>query len=297
MHDGAQSVELVYDAQAFLAAPHGRCLASEHAVAWYRDDACSALVMWGHPTDDDLRCMMAFKQARCQPEALPHRTLIDLHRVEHVERTHFERLLAHNQRLNAGLARSGTVRCAVVRPAGFVGAAIEGFLTIEGAPPTTAPFTTQAAAIDWLGLPGGAQFQADLQTLERRARGTPRAVEELRRAVAAGEVSGSLPAAARRLGVSARTLQRQLHAAGTSYRDEVNAVRVRRTQELLRTTDLKLLGIALTLGVKKPQQLSALFRRMTGESPAAFRHRLRSTDARPIPDADFRVQDAAPTRD
>lgn len=280
MHGGAQSVELVYDAQAFVAAPHGRCLVSEHVVAWFRDDTCSALMMWGHPTDEDLRCMMAFKQARCRPGTQPHRTLIDLHRVEHIERTHFEQLLAHNLRLNAGLVRAPSVRCAVVRPAGFVGATIEGFLTIEDAPPTTACFTTTVAALDWLALPDAMQLLADLQTLEGRARGTPRAVEELRHRVAAGEIFGSLPAAARRLGVSTRTLQRQLQAAGTTYRDELNALRVRRAQELLRTTDLKLLGIALTLGVKKPQQLSALFRRLTGESPAAFRLRLRSADAK-----------------
>ncbi len=279
MHGDARSVELVYDTQAFVQAPQGRCLVGEHVVAWFVDDGFSALVMWGHPTDDDLRCMMAFKQARCRPQSAPHRTLIDLHRLEHVERAHFEQLLAHNVRLNAGLPRSGSIRCAVVRPTGFVGATIEGFLTIEDAPPTTASFTSLAPAIDWLDLPDGPRLLADLDTLEKRARSTPRAVEELRRGVAAGEVFGSLSAAARRLGVSTRTLQRQLQAVGTTYRDELNALRVRRAQELLRTTDLKLLGIALTLGIKKPQQLSALFRRLTGESPAAFRRRLRTSDA------------------
>lgn len=274
----AAAVELVFDPQVFVAAPRGRCLLGPNLLAWFCADDFSVLRLWGQPTEHDLVCMMAFKQARCQPSLSPHRTLLDLQRLQHVERSHFERLLAHNQALRQGQPPQPGVRVAVVRPAGFVGAAIEGFLALEQAPVQSACFTAMGAALAWLPVSEPAALLAELAALEQRMQLTPRTLEELRRRTLAGEELGSLAQAAQRLGVSVRTLQRQLQTAQTTYREERNRLRVERAQELLRTSELKLFAIAQAVGLQKPQHLSALFRRLTGEAPAAFRKRIRPAE-------------------
>ena len=78
------------------------------------------------------------------------------------------------------------------------------------------------------------------------------------------------------LGVSERSLQRQLRQEGTSFRREVDAARIRAARTLLADTDQKITVIALEVGCATLQHFSALFRRMTGETPSEWRARQRS---------------------
>jgi AraC-like DNA-binding protein len=275
-----EDVELCRDPDAFVASPVGRCLIGEHIVAWFRSEELQVTAVWGAPTDADIDCLLAMKRARCRPGARPHRSLINLQDLQQAERSHFERIHAfserHCERLNQ-LALAG----AVVRPAGFVGAAVEGFYALLREPSANRIFTSLPEALAWLGVPAAGSLLAGLSQLVACAQKGRPAVDELRRYLREHSPDVSLPVIARALGVSARTLQRQLTESGTSFQKEMNAARVRRAQELLRTTDLKLLAIGLEVGLRKPQHLSALFRRLTGETPAAFRRRLRPDDPRP----------------
>lgn len=268
-------VELVSDPHIFLAAPVGRCLVGEHILAWYRDPGLTVMVIWGLVTDPDVTCMLAMMEARCRKDARPHLALIDFRRMEQVEPAHFERVFsfyeANRERLVEIIERR-----AVLRPKGFVGAAIEGYFALLSQTCHNRIFTEMSEALAWLGLPVSDPLPRELQALEERARSTPILVEEFRSHLRRSPQAVTLDGAARALGVSARTLQRQLKEARVSFRSELHLARVLRAQELLRSTDLKLLAIAHEVGVKKPQHLSALFRRLTGESPAGFRSRYRS---------------------
>ncbi len=79
------------------------------------------------------------------------------------------------------------------------------------------------------------------------------------------------PAAARALGQAPRSLQRHLRDAGTSFQRELDAARVRVAQRLLETSRASLTEIALDVGCASPQHFSALFRRVTGQTPSAWR--------------------------
>jgi len=81
----------------------------------------------------------------------------------------------------------------------------------------------------------------------------------------------------RAIGVSPRSLQHQLRQAGTSFRQEVNAARVRAAQQLLQASDTKLTSIAIEVGCASLQHFSTLFRKQTGLAPSAWRarHRIR----------------------
>jgi len=89
----------------------------------------------------------------------------------------------------------------------------------------------------------------------RRIRVGPPAVEEV----------------ARGLGVSVRTLQRQLRLEDTSFGDLVDAVRGNLAREYLADRGVNIAEIAYLLGFSEASALSRAFRRWTGQSPQAFR--------------------------
>jgi transcriptional regulator GlxA family with amidase domain len=82
----------------------------------------------------------------------------------------------------------------------------------------------------------------------------------------------SIPAAARAIGVSERTLQRSVQRTiGTSPIRFVQDLRVERAAHLLRTTDLSLETIAGKVGYEHPHTLRLLLRQRTGKATAALR--------------------------
>jgi len=74
--------------------------------------------------------------------------------------------------------------------------------------------------------------------------------------------------------MSPRSLQRVLGRHGTSFHDEVVAVRLSRAQGLLRSGDLKLAEIGARVGISE-RALGLLFRAKTGLTPAEWRKQQR----------------------
>jgi AraC-like DNA-binding protein len=73
------------------------------------------------------------------------------------------------------------------------------------------------------------------------------------------------------LGMSVRTLQRQLAAAGSKHGALVGRVRFATAAALLEETDTKVLDIALDLGYSDHAHFTRAFRRWAGCSPQAYR--------------------------
>ncbi|MBR7838698.1 AraC family transcriptional regulator ligand-binding domain-containing protein [Actinospica durhamensis] len=88
-------------------------------------------------------------------------------------------------------------------------------------------------------------------------------------ALARDEVS--LDAIANRLCMSTRTLQRRFEEQGTSWRDEVEAVRHEKTLRLLGETDLTVESVASRVGYADARTLRKAFLRWTGQTPDAYR--------------------------
>jgi AraC family transcriptional regulator, regulatory protein of adaptative response / methylphosphotriester-DNA alkyltransferase methyltransferase len=77
---------------------------------------------------------------------------------------------------------------------------------------------------------------------------------------------------ARRVATSSRQLQRVFaELAGTTFRAELNAVRMQHAAELLQATDLPVGAIARRVGHRQPAQFAHAFRRHHGIAPTELR--------------------------
>jgi AraC-like DNA-binding protein len=116
--------------------------------------------------------------------------------------------------------------------------------------------------------------------LERHARALAKDAPEgeelaarVREAIAA-ELPGrepSVAAVARRLATSARTLQRRLGGAGSSFARLVDEVRRERAEGFLRARDVSIAEVSWLLGYSEQSAFTRAFRRWTGRSPTAYR--------------------------
>lgn len=104
------------------------------------------------------------------------------------------------------------------------------------------------------------------QPLDARVR------EAIERALVTHELDQG--AVARTLGMSARSLQRGLQAQGTSFSEQVDAVRRTRALQLLRDRQRPIREIAFMLGYADPRAFYRSFRRWTGHTPAEHRQRM-----------------------
>lgn len=95
--------------------------------------------------------------------------------------------------------------------------------------------------------------------------GLQKAIQE---SVSAG--SPSLVEVARRLFMSTRTLQRRLQEQGSSFRDELERVRVEMAKNCLEAGELSLADIANFLAYNDQSAFTHAFKRVTGLSPAKY---------------------------
>jgi AraC-like DNA-binding protein len=73
------------------------------------------------------------------------------------------------------------------------------------------------------------------------------------------------------VGLSVRSLQRRLSAAGTTYSRLVDEVRMRTALPLLEDPDILLTEIAYDLGYSHPAHFTRAFRRWAGVTPSEYR--------------------------
>ena len=106
------------------------------------------------------------------------------------------------------------------------------------------------------------------------------ALAHVRREVAAALPTGEPQQAlvARRLAMSARTMQRRLATEGTTFAAIVDAVRRERAELLLSDARLTASEVAFLLGFSEPAAFFRAFRRWTGMTPQQWRVRRRHPD-------------------
>ncbi len=256
----------------YRASPVGRYVAGERFVHFFAAPEFSGLVLWGRPDEDDVRAMCGAIDAELPEHSPPHASIVDARRLSGVDPAAYEALLAYFGERSLRLGDNNLAH-ALVRPAGVAGAVVSGFWSVAPVrhPDRIRVFGDAAEAMRWLGRDEGVEL---LDRLHAGATNAPRLVQALRDQLAA-RPRGRLTDLARRLGVSTRALQEQLQAAGTTYRDEVAAARIRAAKSLLLESDRKLGAIALEVGCASLQHFSTLFRRAVGEAPSAWRARHR----------------------
>jgi AraC-like DNA-binding protein len=102
-------------------------------------------------------------------------------------------------------------------------------------------------------------------------------LDGVRRAVRHGLAArcASLEATATNLALSARSLQRRLADAGTSYQDLLDSVRRELAIRWILEASVGIEEVAERLDFSEPASFHRAFRRWTGDSPRAYRQRLR----------------------
>lgn len=138
-------------------------------------------------------------------------------------------------------------------------------------------------------LPSRSADPSLLSLLEQHARALLESVAEERTVARdvkrllrdAGPALG-LPEAAKRLGVSERTLQRRLADETCVYADLVSSVREEMARQLMLDRKVAIAEAAFILGFSDQSSFTRSFKRWTGQTPAAFRAEHRTGTAAQI---------------
>jgi len=242
----------------YLSDPFGRYLAGRTWAHFFVERELCGLALWDRPDVEQVREMVAAVAAEEPGRSPVHKSIIDARRLTGVDPVafhEFSRLMG----VRGNELGPRVTHHAIVRPPGIVGATVSGFYYVT---PTNFPnrikvFDSMDEALRWMGFESGAAARV-VATVDAM-------VEAI-----------TLREAARAAGVSARTLQSQLLAAGTSLRAETNTARVQWAQRLLDDTDHKITSIAFEVGCSSLQHFSTLFSKATGISPSAWRSRKRA---------------------
>ncbi len=189
----------------------------------------------------DVRELLRLCEIGLRPHMTPYRWLVDLRGLELVEPATFALFLEHTRKNGDALGRN-VVKQAQLRPDGIVGAVIAGFSRVARLSYPDRVFGEVDEALDWLELERaeGLALLAELEAIRRESREGHEVVARLQREL---DWRGGLAIedAASRLGMSTRSLQRALREAGTTYRGELDAFRIRRAQDLLRRDERTLM--------------------------------------------------------
>jgi AraC-like DNA-binding protein len=162
-------------------------------------------------------------------------------------------------------------RLAIVRPAGLAGATLTGLFYDWVQPRFDAKlFGERSAALDWLEV--DAVSRAAIDELHDSFMQTPW-IRQLREALARDLRDATVDRIAEALAISARSLQRQLSGHDTSFSDELARARIRAAEAMLLESVEKIETIATHVGFRSPSAFTAMFRRVNGETPIAFRER------------------------
>lgn len=139
-----------------------------------------------------------------------------------------------------------------------------------GTPWETEVFDANTPALAWLGAAPDVAAEIGLLVDDLMQPKDP--VRGLRAALRL-DPAANLPGAARALGMSARSLQRALTAAGETFAALRTRVRLERAKELLLDRDGKIEGVARGVGFASTTHFAAWFRRLHGATPSQFRER------------------------
>lgn len=257
----------------FLADPYGRYFAGRRTAMFAHSPELLGLMSWGSPDVDDVRELLRLAEIGVAPKAPPHKFIVDLRALELVDPRTFMQFVEYTRKHYATLKQK-IVKQVQIRPPGVIGAIIAGFGQVARLSYPERVFGDVGEAIDWLGLDKamGADLIAELESIRAAANATDPLVRRVREILASsrcrdlGELAG-------KLGMSSRSCQRGLAAAGTTFRTELNAWRMQRARDLLLSGDRSMKWIAGELGFVSVQHFATAFRRANGETPTSWRDR------------------------
>jgi AraC-like DNA-binding protein len=264
------ALSVTADADLFMQDPVGRCLVGPSWLYWCADPELYGIAFWGRPAREGVGALTRALEVELGAKAVPHRSLVDASRLESVDAEAFELLSAYVRNNHRALAVRVT-RLALIRPKGLTGATAAGFFAVLDAPYPVSVLDDAAAAL--ASLDHDIAVLADIAAILSDVTGIDPVVASLRAVLADDLVSADLARAARGLGLSERSLQRKLRAAGTTFQSELNAVRLREARQKMMQSNAPLTRIALDVGYPSLSHFSTQFRKDCGQTPSQWRAR------------------------
>ncbi len=246
-----------------------QCYVDRSFLFWGTTRGLGGHAIWGCPDADDAsRFVAVLEYAMSKPDVHPRALVADLRELVYVDPGAFACLREHVARHRRRIERL-RFRAAILRPDGLVGSVVAGFYAVAPRAGERQTFRDVDRALGWLGHASARDVFDEVDRARMQRCGAAPLVSRLRRLLH-GTMGLTVAAAGAALGVSARSLQRELRQQGVSFRALRDEVRLARALELLRL-DEKLGAVATTLGFSTPQHFATWFRRHTGESPSTWR--------------------------
>ncbi len=258
------------NAREFVHAPVGRYVAGRTWIACCPSSDLAGFVLWGCPSEGDAGAFLDVLPAPGVAFADKRARFVDVRRLETPEPGAFAAFAARCHE-HATLLPRIVSRAAVIHGGGLGGALAGGFGDVAPTPFPVALFTEPAPALAWLGAGDHPTLFEELAQLRDHAATSSPLLRQLQLVLGANVKDATLASVAARLGLSARSLQRRLHAEHVSFQDEVHRARVEHAQRLLRETDATVAEIARQVGCASPDRLTLLFREATGRTPTRWR--------------------------
>lgn len=262
------------DLDHYAADPHGRTVAGAGAFIWFMSPELRIIRVWGEVSPATAEFVLDATRPELAPGFPRFSSLIDGRGLIGAAPGVYDRAVAIGAAYGAGW-QPVVRRSVFLHDGGFAGVAVAaffGYARMLGIEIPTTVHTELTDAVGALGLNLDPEALEAALTARREATDAQTfVVAGVREWIAAHLSGATVGDCAQALGVSARSLQRSLSVAGTSFRALLHAGRVERAKVLLAETDLKVSAVADEVGYPKIQSLAEVFRRATGEAPAEWR--------------------------
>jgi AraC-like DNA-binding protein len=255
----------------FLEEPVGQYVIRRHLMVWCQSPRLCGSAFWGRPDATDVDELAQLYDLDLRPGlTTPFDVITDGRYLTEIDVFAMQRLVRYWVRRIPELGKR-IRKQAVIRPGGLSGIIMAGVYQVFQPRHALQIFDNAGAAYQWIDPESGAQAAAEVESILDEVRGASPTLEALRRYIGDNLADLEIAGAARALGLSERSLQRALNEVGTSFRAEVIAARVRTAETLLAQTDMPIAEVGRIVGCISAAHFSALFRRITKQSPAQYR--------------------------
>jgi AraC-like DNA-binding protein len=259
----------------YVAEPVGRYQVGRTHVVWCHSPTLCGSIHWGRPTDADARALVRRLEFGLHPGlAGGFDNIMDARAMETFDWPAFG-VVSNFVREKLGTLNRRVRKHAVIVPAGMIGALVAGLLPLIGPSYPVRFFASLDDALAWIDRPDAAVALEEAQRLADEARGVSPLLRALRHRLTESLEHANVQEMARALGLAPRSLQRELGRHDTSFRIELTRARVQAACLLLDGSDDKIEAIARRVGWASSSQMSAIFRKAVGETPAQYRARRR----------------------
>jgi AraC-like DNA-binding protein len=250
-----------YDPAEFVASPIGRCIVRPTFAIWCATPELQGSVLWGALDARSIADMMrAGEFIHHRDISRSRRVLTDLREIERADADVLLGFAAAARDQVASWA-AGLERQALLVPAGLSGMMMSGALPMAGVGHHLHIAHDLASALAFVDHPQAAIAHSTAVAIAAATRGPSALIARLRTQLSSDLNGATIESCASALGLSTRTLQRELHRLDTSFSEELRRVRITTAEAMLVHTDLKIDTIALHVGFGNASRMSALLRR------------------------------------